>query len=78
MAPIAVVTDSTAYLPTGLAAAHDLTVVPLTVIMAGREGLEGVDITPADVAAALVARRGTVTTSRCRAGPPGRRRRRRA
>src|SRR5438874_8890000 len=64
MAPIAVVTDSTAYLPSGLAAAHDLTVVPLTVVMGGREGLEGIDITPTDVAAALVARRGTVTTSR--------------
>jgi DegV family protein with EDD domain len=64
MARIAVVTDSTAYLPPELAAAHDLTVVPLTVVIGGREGLEGVDITPADVAKALVTRRGTVTTSR--------------
>ncbi|HZE00033.1 MAG TPA: DegV family protein [Micromonosporaceae bacterium] len=64
MARIAVVTDSTAYLPPELAAAHELTVVPLTVVIGGREGLEGIDITPTDVAAALVARRGTVTTSR--------------
>ncbi|HEU5430907.1 MAG TPA: DegV family protein, partial [Thermomicrobiales bacterium] len=64
MARIAVVTDSTAYLPPDLAAAHKLTVVPLTVVIGGREGLEGIDITPADVAQALVARRGTVTTSR--------------
>jgi DegV family protein with EDD domain len=64
MARIAVVTDSTAYLPPELAAAHELTVVPLTVVIGGREGLEGIDITPTDVAQALVARRGTVTTSR--------------
>jgi len=34
------------------------------VVMGGREGLEGIDITPTDVAAALVGRRATVTTSR--------------
>jgi DegV family protein with EDD domain len=64
MARIAVVTDSTAYLPPELAAANDLTVVPLTVVIGGREGREGIEITPADVAQALVGRRGTVTTSR--------------
>jgi DegV family protein with EDD domain len=64
MSSIAVVTDSTAYLPADIAAAGDLTVVPITVVIGGREGLEGVDITPADVAAALMARRVTVTTSR--------------
>jgi DegV family protein with EDD domain len=64
MARVAVVTDSTAYLPAEVAAAHDLTVVPLTVVLGGREGLEGIDITPSDVANALIARRGTVTTSR--------------
>jgi len=64
MARIAVLTDSTAYLPPELTAAYELTVVPLTVVIGGREGLEGIDITPADVAQALIARRGTVTTSR--------------
>jgi fatty acid-binding protein DegV len=64
MAGIAVVTDSTAYLPSALAAEHDLTVVPISVVIGGREGLEGIDITPADVAKALVARRTSVTTSR--------------
>ncbi|HKE66382.1 MAG TPA: DegV family protein [Micromonosporaceae bacterium] len=64
MARVAVVTDSTAYLPADVAAAHHLTVIPLTVVLGGREGLEGVDITPTDVAQALVTRRGTVSTSR--------------
>jgi DegV family protein with EDD domain len=64
MAGIAVVTDSTAYLPANLAAQSGLTVVPITVVIGGRDGLEGVDINPADVAAALVARRVSVTTSR--------------
>ncbi len=64
MAGIAVVTDSTAYLPADLAASTGLTVVPITVVIGGQSGLEGVDISPADVAAALVARRVSVTTSR--------------
>jgi DegV family protein with EDD domain len=63
MGGIAVVTDSTAYLPAS-DASRRLTIVPLTVVMDGREGLEGIDITPADVAHALIARRVMVTTSR--------------
>ncbi len=63
MGRIAVVTDSTAYLPDGVAAPR-LEVVPLTVTVAGRDGLEGIDVTPGDVAQALVGRRVTVTTSR--------------
>jgi DegV family protein with EDD domain len=59
---VAVVTDSTAYLPAEVAAG--LTVVPLTVVISGTEGHEGVDVTPSDVARALTARRTTVTTSR--------------
>jgi DegV family protein with EDD domain len=59
---VAVVTDSTAYLPESAAAG--LTVVPLTVVIAGVEGQEGVDVTPADVAKALTARPVAVTTSR--------------
>jgi DegV family protein with EDD domain len=59
--PIAVVTDSTAALPADVAGS--VTVVPLTVAIDDREGREGVDISPADVAEALAARR-RVTTSR--------------
>ncbi|NJC71680.1 DegV family protein [Planosporangium thailandense] len=61
---VAVVTDSTTYLPDSVAAEAGLTVVPLTVVIAGVPGLEGVDITPADVAKALESRRTHVTTSR--------------
>jgi DegV family protein with EDD domain len=61
---IAVVTDSTTYLPDTLAAGAGLTVVPLTVVIGGEPGLEGIDITPADVAKALEHRRAHVTTSR--------------
>ena len=62
--PVAVVTDSTAYLPTELSGACDLTVVPLTVVVNGVEGREGEDIAPAEVARALSARRADVRTSR--------------
>ncbi len=61
--PVAVVTDSSAYLPDGFANRHAVHVVPLHVLIDDRSGLDGVDIGPADVAAALVGRR-TVTTSR--------------
>ncbi|HET6531757.1 MAG TPA: DegV family protein [Actinoplanes sp.] len=62
--PVAVVTDSTAYLPAELGGTYDLTVVPLTVVVNGAEGLEGTEITPAEVARALSARRVAVSTSR--------------
>jgi DegV family protein with EDD domain len=62
--PVAVVTDSTAYLPAELSGAHQLTVVPLTVVVNGAEGLEGAEITPAEVARALAVRRSVVSTSR--------------
>lgn len=61
---IAVVTDSTAYLPDALIAEGGLTIVPLTVVIDGMAGIEGVDVTPADVAKALEVRRVAVTTSR--------------
>jgi DegV family protein with EDD domain len=64
MGGIAIVTDSTAYLPVDLARDRSLTVVPLTVAIGGREGLEGIDIALADVANALSTRRASVTTSR--------------
>jgi DegV family protein with EDD domain len=62
--PVAVVTDSTAYLPPELVQAHRLTVVPLTVVLNGAEGLEGVETHPADATRALSGRRVTVSTSR--------------
>jgi DegV family protein with EDD domain len=62
--PVAVVTDSTAYLPAELSGTYDLTVVPLTVVINGDEGLEGEEISPAEVARALAVRRAEVSTSR--------------
>lgn len=62
--PVAVVTDSTAYLPAALIQGYGITVVPLTVMINGVEGREGVDDTSAEFARALGARRVTVTTSR--------------
>jgi DegV family protein with EDD domain len=62
--PVAVVTDSTAYLPDELSGAHRLTIVPLTVVINGIEGLEGTEIAPAEVARALGVRRSVVSTSR--------------
>jgi DegV family protein with EDD domain len=61
---VAVVTDSTAYLPAELSSRHGLTVVPLTVVINGVHGLEGEEISPAQVAVALRARRAAVSTSR--------------
>jgi DegV family protein with EDD domain len=61
---VRVVTDSSAHLPAKTLAASGLSVVPLTVALAGEEHREGVDITAADVAHALGERRSQVTTSR--------------
>jgi DegV family protein with EDD domain len=61
---VAVVTDSTAYLPPGLADSLGVVVVPLQVVLDGRAGDEGLDVTPRDVVAALSGRRPGVTTSR--------------
>lgn len=60
--PVAVVTDSTAYLPETLAAKP--TIVPLTVVLGDRQGREGIDITAAEVASALTEGKIGVTTSR--------------
>lgn len=59
---VAVVTDSTAYLPPGIAAAHGVAVVPVQVVISGQAHDEDA-ITPADVADALRAWK-PVTTSR--------------
>ncbi|WP_433080124.1 DegV family protein [Dactylosporangium sp. CA-052675] len=62
---VAVVTDSTAYLPPLPATTGGrLTVVPLAVVVNGVPGLETADIDSATVAEALGARRVAVTTSR--------------
>lgn len=60
---VAVVTDSTAYLPEGLAERHGLLVVPLHVRVGDRAGRDGTDIGPRELAAALSGRT-TVATSR--------------
>ena len=57
------VTDSTAALAPAALDKYDVRVVPLQVVLGGRVGAEGVEVTPADVAAALAART-SVSTSR--------------
>ena len=50
---VAVVTDSTAYLPADVVARHHITVVPVSVVVDGVAFDEGVDIAAIDVADAL-------------------------
>ncbi len=61
---VAVVTDSTAYLPSSLIEKYGIEVVPLYVVLAGRSGREGSEISPQDVARALAGRGRSVSTSR--------------
>jgi DegV family protein with EDD domain len=61
---VAVVTDSTAYLPDDLVEQYGIEVVPLYVVLAGRSGREGRDISPQEVARALTTRGQQVSTSR--------------
>lgn len=60
---VAVVTDSTAYFPAGLAERRDIRQVPLHVLVDGRHWLDGVQLGPAELVEAL-ARRASVSTSR--------------
>jgi DegV family protein with EDD domain len=62
--PVAVVTDSTAYLPLEVVERYGIEVVPLYVALAGRSGREGEEITPDDVARAVATRGQQVSTSR--------------
>src|SRR5919199_6591033 len=62
--PVAVVTDSTAYLPAGVVEKFGIEVVPLYVVLPGRSGREGRDIGSDEVAQALAVRGQQVTTSR--------------
>lgn len=60
---VAVVTDSTAYLPDDLVRKHGITVVPLQVVVRGRSQAEGAEVTSGEVAGALLEGQ-PVTTSR--------------
>ncbi len=60
---VAIVTDSTAYLPEGFAGRYRVTVVPLHVIVDGRSGLDGLDMGPSALRETLAQRR-QVSTSR--------------
>ena len=60
---VAIVTDSTAYLPQGTMERHGITAVPLTVVLGDRALEEGPEITARSLAQALQKRR-PVTTSR--------------
>jgi DegV family protein with EDD domain len=62
--PVAVVTDSTAYLPAEVVDRYGIEVVPLYVTLPGRSGREGRDIGPQDVARVLGTRGAKVSTSR--------------
>ena len=64
MSDVAVVTDSTAYLPPGMAERHGVSEVPLHVVLGSRSGTEGREVSPSDVASALAERRVQVSTSR--------------
>ena len=61
---VAVVTDSTAYLPAELVEQYGIEVVPLYVVLPGRSGREGRDVGPQEVAAAMAIRGQQVSTSR--------------
>lgn len=61
---VAVVTDSTAYLPPGMAEQYGVAEVPLHVVLGTRTGTENLEVSPADVASALSERRVQVSTSR--------------
>jgi DegV family protein with EDD domain len=61
---VAVITDSTAYLPADLVEGYGIHVVPLYVVLAGHSGREGRDVGPEEVAGALSVRGGRVSTSR--------------
>jgi DegV family protein with EDD domain len=62
--PVAVVTDSTAYLPVGVAEERGIRVVPLEVRIGTRIAREGVDIDAAELSRALADRHVDVQTSR--------------
>lgn len=62
--PVAVVTDSTAHLPPGVAERRGIHVVPLEVRLGERTARDGVDVSAAELIAALADRTLLVQTSR--------------
>lgn len=62
--PVAVVTDSTSYLPPGVAVERGIGVVALEVRLGDRHGREGIDLGAAELSAALADRTLEVATSR--------------
>src|SRR3954471_22001283 len=64
---VAVVTDSTAYLPPDMLERYRLTVVPLQVVVGGRSLAEGIEVSSDEVARALREWRPGATS---RASPP--------
>jgi len=62
--PVAVVTDSTAYLPPGIADARGIRTVALEVRLGERSGREGIEIGTAELTAALADRKLDAQTSR--------------
>jgi DegV family protein with EDD domain len=62
--PVSVVTDSTSYLPPGVAAQRGIEIVPLEVRLGERVGREGLDVGTDELSAALADRRTDVQTSR--------------
>ncbi|WP_035849255.1 DegV family protein [Kitasatospora azatica] len=63
LAQLAIVTDSTAYLPQDAVDRHRISVVPLSVVVGDEVLTDGMEITPKDVAEALRAKQ-RLTTSR--------------
>ncbi|SFE37113.1 DegV family protein [Blastococcus tunisiensis] len=61
---VAVVTDSSAYLPDELVEGYGIHLVPLYVVLPGYSGREGQEIGPDEVARTLAVRGQTVSTSR--------------
>ncbi len=62
---IKILSDSTCDLSAQQIAEHDITIIPLTVIKAGKEYLDGVTITPAEIFAHVAAGNSLCSTAAC-------------
>jgi DegV family protein with EDD domain len=63
MPRVAIVTDSTAYLPEALVSEYEITVMPLSIIWEGSSYRDGIDIQPAEFYERLAASKTLPTTS---------------